>query len=142
MTFVLDTNVASEALKPTPDPRCEEWVKGNLARCCLTTITLSELRYGIERLPDGRRKRELDRKLDFLWQDFGERILEFDAVAAVEFGRYVADFELARGLDAVQKGDVRDFQMGAMARAHGWAVASRNVRHFPCVQCVNPFEGV
>lgn len=141
MNYVLDTNVISEAIKNVPDRVCQAWLDKHIDNCLITTITLAELQYGVERLPEGKRKREFRRKIDFLWEDFGERILEFDSAAAAEFGRYVAEFEAAKGLAAVEAGDVRDFQIAAIARVHGCAVASRNLRHFSAVRCVNPFLG-
>jgi toxin FitB len=140
MNYVLDTNVLSEANKAVPDPNCSAWLDEHAEDCFVTTITLAELQFGVERLPDGKRKREFRRKIDFLWEDFGERILDFDSAAAAEFGRYVAEFEAARGVQAVENGDVRDFQIAAIARAHGCGVATRNVRHFVNVTCVNPFS--
>jgi hypothetical protein len=139
MTYVLDTNVVSEAIKSAPDPICEGWLEANIDACLITTITLAELQYGVERMADGKRKRELRRKLDFVWEDFGERILDFDSSAAAEYGRYVAEFETAKGLRAVETGDVRDFQIAAIARVHACTVVSRNIRHFAGVRCVNPF---
>jgi predicted nucleic acid-binding protein len=139
MNFVLDTNVVSEAIKSVPDPTCFAWLHQHVENSLITTVTLGELRYGVERLPEGKRKRDLGRKLDFVWEDFGERILDFDSAAAAEFGRYVAEVESAKGAQAVESGDVRDFQIAAIARAHGFAVASRNTRHFAFIRCVNPF---
>jgi predicted nucleic acid-binding protein len=140
MNYVLDTNVVSETLKASPDPVCDAWLERNIEQCCITTITLAEFRYGVERLAEGKRKRDLDRKLDFLWQEFGERIFDFDSAAAAEFGRYVAEFESSRGQQAVASGDVRDFQIAAIARAHGWPVATRNIRHYSGIRCVDPFQ--
>lgn len=140
MTYVLDTNVLSETTKAVPDPNCSAWLDVHAEDCFVTTITLAELQYGVERLPEGKRKREFRRQIDFLWEDFSERILDFDSVAAAEFGRYVAEFEAAKGLQAVESGDPRDFQIAAIARVHGFAVVSRNIRHFTGVQCVNPFS--
>jgi hypothetical protein len=115
------------------------WLQKHSERCCLTTITLSELRFGVERLAEGKRKRELDRKLAFLHDEFSDRILEFDEGSATEYGRYAADFEKLLGSAALGAADVRDLQIGAIARANGWIVASRNVRHFPVVETENPF---
>jgi predicted nucleic acid-binding protein len=139
MTYVLDTNIVSEAIKSQPDAKCEAWLEQNIEACLITTVTLAELQYGVERLPDGKRKRELYRRLDFVWEDFGERILDFDSSAAAEYGRYVAEVEARNGLHAVESMDVRDFQIAAIARANGCVIASRNVRHFTGVRCVNPF---
>ena len=140
MRYVLDTNIVSEATKPAPDATCLAWLKEHGGDCCLTTITLAEMCFGVERLPEGKRKRELARKYDFIRQDFREWILDFDQAAANEFGRYVAEYESATGAQAVEDADIRDLQIATIARSQGWAVATRNVRHFPLVESVNPFD--
>ena len=140
MRYVLDSNVVSEITKPRPDTSCLAWLNTHGADCCLTTITLAELRYGIERLSDGKRKRQLARKYDNVRQDFGDWILEFDENAASEFGRYVAEYERARGTRAVEDADVRDLQIAAIARSHGWKIATRNTNDFPFIETVNPFS--
>jgi toxin FitB len=141
MRYVLDSNVVSEATKVKPDSRCVDWLRTHAVDCCLTTISLAEMRYGIERLPQGKRKRTLARHYDFLRQDYKEWILDFDEHAANEFGRYVAEYEAARGTQAVEAADVRDLQIAAIARSQGWTIATRNVSDFPFVETVNPFDG-
>ena len=140
MRYVLDSNVVSEATKPHPDVHCLAWLNAHAASCCITSITLAELRYGIERLAESKRKRGLARKYDFLRHDFREWILDFDEHAANEFGRYVAQCEKAGGLRAVEEADVRDLQIAAIARSQGWTVATRNTSDFPFVETVNPFD--
>lgn len=140
MKYVLDTNIVSEGTKPAPDPRCVKWLLAHTSECCITTITLSELRYGVERLPDGKKRRELETKVAFIRQNFREWILPFDELAAVEFGRYVAEFAAARGLAAVEDTDVRDLQIASIARANGWTVVTRNIGDFQFVNTFNPFS--
>ena len=139
MRYVLDSNIVSELAKPKPDARCLAWLTAHASDCCLTTITLAEILYGIERLPDGKRKRALARKYDFLRQDFGDWILDFDENAASEFGRYVAEYEAARGAQGVETADVRDLQIAAIARSRGWTIATRNTSDFPFLETINPF---
>lgn len=138
MKYVLDTNIISETSKATPHPRCLAWLADHAADCCLTSITLAEMCFGVEPLPEGKRKRTLARKYDFIRQDFREWILDFDQAAASEFGRYVAEYEAARGSDGLRKADVRDLQIAAIARSQGWTVATRNSKHYPFVDTVNP----
>src|SRR5207245_2007473 len=116
------------------------WLQDHAGDCCLTTITLAEMRFGVERLPEGKRQRELARKYDFLRQDFGDWILDFDEPSATEFGRYAAEFEAARGAKGLEDADLRDLQIAAIARSQGWTVATRNTRHFPFVETVNPWK--
>src|SRR5438105_333658 len=120
MRYVLDTNIVSEISKGEPDARCLGWLHYHADDCCLTTITLAEMRFGVERLPEGKRQRELARKYDFLRQDFEEWILYFDEAAATEFGRYAAEFEAERGAKGLEDADVRDLQIAAITRSQGW----------------------
>lgn len=140
MRYVLDTNVVSETAKPAPHAACIAWLLAHAHDCCVTTITLAELRYGLERLREGKKKRELSRRYEFLRQEFGDWVLDFDESAATEFGRYAAEYEADRGLRAVEQADLRDLQIAAIARSRGWAVVTRNTHDFPFVETVNPFE--
>ena len=140
MRYVLDTNIISEGTKPVPHQGCVDWLREHASECCITTITIAEIRYGIERLTEGRKKRELERKVDLIRANFGNWILDFDEMAATEFGRYAAEFEADRGSHALCAADIRDLQNAAIARAHGWTVATRNTGDYPFVRCVNPFE--
>jgi toxin FitB len=140
MNYVLDTNIISETVKPKPDSRCLAWLVAHAGDCCLTSITLAEMCFGLERLPEGKRKRTLARKYNFILQDFREWMVDFDQAAASEFGRYAAEYEAARGVDGLKEADLRDLQIAAIARSQGWTVATRNTKHYPFVATVNPFE--
>ena len=141
MRYVLDTNVVSELSRTAPDGRCMAWLQEHRAECCLSTITIAEMCYGVERLPEGKRKRELSRRFEFLRQEFHDWILDFDQAAASEFGRYLAEYEAVRGSEELEDADLRGLQIAAIARSQGWTVATRNTRHFPFVETVNPFSG-
>jgi len=140
MRYVLDTNIVSELSKDEPNTQCVSWLRRHGTECCLTTITLAEMWFGLERLPEGKRRRVLARKFKFISQEFHDWILDFDQAAASEFGRYAAEYEAARGSQAIEKADLRDLQIAAIARSQGWTVATRNTRHFPFVDTVNPFD--
>ena len=71
-------------------------------------MTLAELRYGVERLPDGKRKRALSKKLDFLLQDYREKVLVFDENVATEWGRYMSRLEKERGEGVLEQLDYPD----------------------------------
>ena len=54
MSFLLDTNVVSEWMKPRPNAGVVAWLADvDEDRVFLSVITLTELRYGIERMPPG-----------------------------------------------------------------------------------------
>lgn len=58
--IVLDTNVVSELFRPRPEPRVIAWLEALTDDVAITTITLTELLAGVRRLPDGRRRAELE----------------------------------------------------------------------------------
>ncbi len=137
----LDTNVVSELLRPRPHPAVAAWSKAVLHdEICIASAVEAELRAGVERLPDGRRKRVLGRDLDlYLVSAFGDRVYPFDRAAA----RFYADFVAARA-KAGRPAGLADALIAATARAHGAALlATRNTKDFEgCgVALVNPWDG-
>ena len=125
--IVLDTNVVSELARPEPDQRVLAWLASQSPETVyLTTINEAELRAGAMLLPSGRRRDRLSARLDRLlsWH-FGSRILPFDTHAARAFAAVTAEARhRGRVVDPV------DRQIAAIAYSVGFAVATRNVRHF------------
>ena len=124
--IILDTNVVSELMRPEPDTNVRRWIAGRRAdELGTTAITVAEIRHGIERLPDGRRKESLLSAATDLLAAFGDLIQPFDAQAAAWFGPIIVQrSNLGRpigGFDAL---------ISAICRARGSAVATRNVRDF------------
>jgi predicted nucleic acid-binding protein len=139
MKYLLDTNTASEPTKPDPDARCLQWLKAHEADCALSSVTLGEMSYGVERLPEGKRRAALARAFAFLCEDYAERFFDFDGSAAVELGRYTAQLEKQFGGEWWKTFDYRDTQIAAIARQYGLTVATRNGKHFPGCKTVNPW---
>ena len=121
--IVVDTNVVSELMRPSPSPEVVGWVRGNERELYTTSITLAEIRYGIERLADGRRKELLRSIAEEAFADFEERVLPFDAKAAVPYATIVSGRDRA-GLPI----DGFDAQIASICRAHRAALATRNAK--------------
>ena len=69
--IILDTNVVSELMRSEPVPSVASWVRDRDRRELRTTaVTLAEVRYGIARLPDGRRKQILLAAADEIFSAF------------------------------------------------------------------------
>ncbi len=136
--IVLDTNVVSEAMKPSAHPAVSAWLNAQVAETLyLTSVTLAELLYGISTLPEGRRKNALASTLDGLLELFGPRVLPFDAPAARCYA------QLATQARAAGKGfPTPDGYIAAIAVAHGFAVATRDTSPFEAggVAVINPWE--
>lgn len=127
MRFLLDTNAISEWVKPRPDPGVVRWFdQVDENRTYLSVITLGEIRKGVERLADGRRRDRLDRWLsDELSDRFGDRILPVTTAVADQWGHLLAHAETAGtkigGIDAL---------IAATALVHSLQVVTRNIAHF------------
>jgi toxin FitB len=140
VSYLLDTNAVSEWVKPRPDPGIARWLdEVDEDRTYLSVITLGELRKGVDRLADGRRRARLDRWLASDLPDrFGERVLPVDAAVADEWGRL-----LARAENAGTSVGGTDALIAATAKAHGLHVVTRNVAHFrdAGVDVLSPWHG-
>ena len=125
--IVLDTNVVSEPMRRNGDPAVRTWLDQQAAETLyLTTTSLSELLVGIEILPDSRRKKGLaDALSELLVSLFGSRILAFDQQAAVAYAPLVRRARTRGCLISVA-----DAQIGAIATAHGFTVATRDTAPF------------
>jgi toxin FitB len=124
--IILDTNVVSELMRPEPAPGVASWVRARDRReLRMTAITLAEVRYGIARLPDGRRKQVLLGAADEIFSAFGDQILPVDAAAAEQYAVIASGRERAgkpiAGFDAL---------IAAVCRSQGALLATRNVSDF------------
>ena len=125
--YVIDTNVASELMRPSPAPAVAAWIAGRDAEeLYLTAVSEAELLYGVAIVPVGKRRNELEAAMH-RWLDtgFAERILPFDSAAARDY----ADIAAGRR-SAGRPIAPADCQIAAIARCRGMAVATRNVRDF------------
>jgi len=134
--ILLDTNVLSELTKPRPSSLVVRWLEENEPRLALPTIALAELRYGIARLTEGKRKQSL---LSF-WKEtrnrFVGRTFSFDVEAAEVYGEIVAGAE-RQGRTV----NVGDGQIAAIALVRKMRVATRDTDDFSPtgVGLINPW---
>jgi len=137
--IVVDTNVVTEMMRASPAPTVVSWWNDqDAAELYLTTITLGEIGYGLAILPPGRRRLLLEQGFErVIAEGFAGRILVFDEAAAGHYGGI-----LGRRRESGRPLSVPDGQIAAIARAKGFAVATRNIRDFvDCgVEILNPFE--
>lgn len=125
--FILDTNVASELMRPEPTAAVAAWIAERDAQdMYLTAVSEAELLYGVAILPKGKRRNALAAAMArWLELGFGERILPFDSVAA----RAYAEIAAGRRHAGRPIGEA-DCQIAAISRARGAALVTRNVRDF------------
>jgi toxin FitB len=123
--IVADTNVVSELMRPSPSAVVVDWVRRNERELYTTSITLAEIRYGNERLADDRRKQLLRSTAEEAFLEFEERVLAFDAEAALAYAAIVSSRDRA-GLPI----DGFDAQIASICSVHRAVLATRNVKDF------------
>lgn len=96
--YILDRELSWELLSDKADPRLLTWIASqNAADIWMTTISVFELRAGIEMMPPGRKRRGLERRYrDIFTYYIGNRIAPFDLAAAESAGALVAINKQAR----------------------------------------------
>jgi predicted nucleic acid-binding protein len=138
MSFLLDTNAVSEWVKPRPNPGLIGWMEStDEDRVFISVITLAELRYGVERLAAGARRRRLEEWLGHeLPLRFEGRILPVDTNVAEAWGKTVSRSEAAgHPIGAM------DAFLAATAEVHRLTLVTRNVPDFPALKAVlNPWS--
>jgi hypothetical protein len=136
--ILLDTNVLSAVMQGDPPEVVIAWLNRQPGRSVWTTaVTVFEVEYGLQRIPEGRRRNTLAKAFHAtIAEDLGGRILALDAQAALAAGAIAAAMA-AEG----RTPDFRDALIAGITRARGAVLATRNVKHFEGVcQLVNPWE--
>jgi predicted nucleic acid-binding protein len=137
--IILDTNVISELMRGKPAPVVLEWFAArSLLEIATTSINLAEVRYGLGRLPFGRRRRDLESKFNsFASRGFANRIFDFDVAASEAYGDIVVARERAgRRLEGF------DVLIAAIAKSRGLSIATRNIGDFEgCgIEVISPWD--
>lgn len=124
MTYLLDTNVLSEVLKKSPDKNVLTWLNRIPEDTLyMSVLTIGELRKGVERLSDEKRKSQIKIWLEHdLVNRFNERILSITVEVAERWGRLQADYK--RPLPAI------DSLLAATALHHDLTMVTRNTKDF------------
>ena len=125
--IVLDTNVVSEAIRTQPDGTVATWLAARPSSSLfITTITQAELLYGLQLLPDGKRRDGLTDAIHTILRDsFRGRVLPFDGPAAQAYATIAAE---RRTHDTPIS--AFNAQIAAIDRSRGAGVATRNVADF------------
>jgi len=136
VNYLVDTNIASEPTKPRPNPQVLSWVKAHLGKFYISSISIAEIRRGIERLPAGRKKDAFELWFAEFCRNVGKRILSFNASTAHVYGQLTAKWER----NGITVPDL-DGLIAATAHRHNLAVVTRNISDFQKagVRVINPF---
>ncbi len=125
--ILLDTNVLSELLKPSPSPKVLDWISAQPRASLFTSaIVRAEILYGIRLLPEGRRKAGLEDATRAIFRnEFVGRVLSFDSDAADAYAE-IGAVRRSAGRPISQL----DAMIAGIARSRGAVLATRNVKDF------------
>ena len=137
MSYLLDTNVISETVRPRPEPRVISWFETISSHDLhVSVVSLGEVRRGIELLVQSPRRERLQYWLETRMPEWlGDRVLPVSAAVADRWGRVRA--QSAKTLPIV------DSLIAATALHHDLRLVTRNAcdfAHFPGLVVVNPWE--
>jgi toxin FitB len=136
--WLLDTNIISELRKPNCHPLVKQWSDSQLPQSFyLSTVTLAEIRFGIEQTKDEAFRQELTQWLnDTLRPWFSDRLLSIDEEVILLWRRMVEQGR-KQGYTYSQP----DLFIAAIAVLHDLCVVTRNVMDFQKsgVAVFNPF---
>jgi predicted nucleic acid-binding protein len=131
LKYLADTNTVSDYFR-SGNP-VKEWFAAHRGEIGISTLTLAEMRRGIELKGDTKARFALERIFNFVLEDYREAIYVFDEAAAAEWGRMMAETKN-------KPIPYDDSLIGAIARSCGLAVVTRNEKHFPGCKTVNPWR--
>ena len=138
MSFLLDTNAISEWVKPRPNPGVIRWMEeADEDRVFISVLSLVELRYGIDRMPRGKRRDQLDNWLRHeLLLRFESRVLSIDSEIAHAWGQTLSKSQaIGRPMSTMDAG------LAATAEVHHFMLVTRNTSDFVTLKgTINPWE--
>ena len=134
--FLLDTNVVSELTRTAPDANVMAFM-AEPHDLWLSAVVVHELEFGLQLLPQGKRRDLLSAALSGIITDYHDRILPVD-----KEGAEWAAFFRTQAHRSGQVLDLGDALVAGTARAHELSVATRNVADFNGldVDVINPWE--
>ncbi len=137
--ILLDTNILSTLMLREPVPAIVSWLdRQSVESVWTTTITVFEIRFGIENLAGGRRRHQLEEFFNqALEEDLEGRVLPFDLAAARASASIAAQQrKIGRPVE------IRDLQIAGIALACKATLATRNTRHFQGlgIHLINPWK--
>ncbi len=135
MKYLVDVNVLSEPTKPLPSSRVVAWIARNETHSVVDAVVLAEIWRGIDAMPSGRKKRDLESWFQELRST--TVCLDWTEETGIVWGKLFNKVKRA-GFTV----DMADTMIAATAKLHGLTVATRNVDDFTrCgVPVVNPFD--
>ncbi|MGA8273212.1 MAG: type II toxin-antitoxin system VapC family toxin [Candidatus Sulfotelmatobacter sp.] len=124
--IILDSNVVSEWMRPRPERKVIAWLdRQPRALIWTTSITVFEVRFGLQTMPAGKRRESYEQGFRNLLERIEHRVAPFDSEAAQHASDLMA-FRKTQG----RPRESRDTMIAGVVLAHHATLATRNVRDF------------
>lgn len=135
MTYLLDTNIISEIVKPEPNAHVISWlVSIHIMHFFISALTIGEIKKGVEKLPDSQKRQKIIKWLEIdLPKQFIGRIINIGAEVADKWG-YISSKTNIHAIDGL---------IAASALVHNKKLVTRNIKDFltvPGLELINPWE--
>jgi toxin FitB len=137
--WLLDTNVVSEIAREQPSAQVVQWLQENIDRCVLCGVSVGEIEFGLQRLPQGKKRQKLQMWFDQIRVAMAERMVGTSVEAWQAYGRMRNELlRLGR-----PQADM-DILIAATALTHRLTLVTRNTKHFEDTGCelLNPWEEI
>lgn len=137
--IIADTNVVSEIMKEVPSAGVLAWAQTlGPEDLTISVVTVEEIDRGLGRLPQGRWRKDLERRWATLLDAFADTIATYDLAAARATARL-----LVEGMDEGRTMSLADAQIAGICITNAATLATRNVKDFTNVgdlTVINPFD--
>jgi predicted nucleic acid-binding protein len=137
--YLLDTNIISNAVKPSPSPDLIGWMESQIDEdLFVSSITIAEIWRGVLEKPAGRKRTLLEEWFfgpDGPQAAFAGRILSFDDTAGLVWAKLMAE-----GSAAGRPRSGFDMMIAAIAETNSCIVVTDNQKDFVSIPFINPMR--
>jgi len=133
----VDTNVISETMRIQPSPAVMSWLAAHDELLAVSTVTIAEIAFGIEKIRPDERSERLAAGLNDWRQRFADRIFPLTDQAALLYGELMGvTYRSGVGVS------VPDGMIAAIVKANRGQLATRNTKDFEPLNLdlINPWD--